>query len=37
MKEGRIVEVGDHQTLLSKPDGYYAALVKTQAGHPTLA
>jgi ABC-type multidrug transport system fused ATPase/permease subunit len=27
MKAGRIVEVGDHQSLVNKPDGYYAALV----------
>jgi ATP-binding cassette subfamily B multidrug efflux pump len=33
MKEGRIVEMGSHQDLMSKPDGYYAALVKAQAGY----
>lgn len=31
LKEGRIVELGNHQTLLNRPDGYYAALVKAQA------
>ena len=34
MKAGRIVEVGDHQSLVNKPDGYYAALVRAQASHP---
>ncbi len=31
LKNGRIVEVGNHQTLVNKPDGYYAALVRAQA------
>lgn len=30
LREGQIVEIGDHQTLLSKPDGYYARLVRAQ-------
>lgn len=34
LKHGRIVEVGNHQTLVNKPGGYYAALVRAQAaGH----
>jgi ATP-binding cassette, subfamily B, multidrug efflux pump len=31
LKEGRIVELGNHQTLVNQPDGYYAALVNAQA------
>ena len=31
LKEGRIMELGNHQTLVNKPDGYYAALVRAQA------
>ena len=31
LKEGRIVELGTHQSLVDKPGGYYAALVKAQA------
>jgi ATP-binding cassette subfamily B protein len=31
LKEGRIVELGNHQTLVNRPDGYYAALVRAQA------
>lgn len=30
LREGQIVEIGDHQTLLSKADGYYARLVRAQ-------
>ncbi|MEZ4636364.1 MAG: hypothetical protein R2856_15610 [Caldilineaceae bacterium] len=32
LKQGRIVELGNHQTLVTRPDGYYAALVRAQAG-----
>jgi ATP-binding cassette, subfamily B, multidrug efflux pump len=32
LKEGRIVELGNHQSLVSQPGGYYAALVQAQAG-----
>jgi ATP-binding cassette subfamily B protein len=31
LKDGQIVELGDHRALVNKPDGYYAALVKAQA------
>ena len=31
LKEGQIVEIGNHASLVSKVDGYYAALVKAQA------
>ena len=31
LKEGKIVELGNHQTLVNQPDGYYAALVRAQA------
>ena len=31
LKEGQIVELGNHQTLVNKPDGYYASLVRAQA------
>ena len=31
LKEGRIVELGTHQSLVDKPGGYYAALVRAQA------
>jgi ATP-binding cassette subfamily B protein len=31
LKEGRIIELGNHQTLVNKPNGYYAALVQAQA------
>jgi len=31
LKEGRIVELGTHQSLVEKPGGYYAALVRAQA------
>ena len=31
LKEGRIMELGNHQSLVNKPDGYYAALVRAQA------
>jgi ATP-binding cassette subfamily B protein len=31
LKEGSIVELGNHQTLVNQPDGYYAALVRAQA------
>ncbi len=31
MKEGRIVEIGNHQSLVGIEGGYYAALVKAQA------
>jgi ATP-binding cassette subfamily B protein len=31
LKEGRIVELGNHQTLVNQPGGYYAALVRAQA------
>ncbi len=27
LKEGQIVEIGDHESLVDKPDGYYARLV----------
>ncbi|MGQ9903395.1 MAG: ABC transporter ATP-binding protein [Anaerolineae bacterium] len=30
LREGQIVEIGDHQTLASKADGYYARLVRAQ-------
>ena len=30
LREGQIVEIGDHQTLLSKADGYYARLAQAQ-------
>jgi ATP-binding cassette subfamily B protein len=34
LKGGQIMELGNHQTLMEKPDGYYAALVQAQAsGH----
>jgi ATP-binding cassette subfamily B protein len=31
LKEGSVVELGNHQTLVSQPGGYYAALVRAQA------
>jgi ATP-binding cassette, subfamily B, multidrug efflux pump len=31
LKEGRILELGNHQTLVSQSGGYYAALVQAQA------
>ncbi len=31
LKQGHIVELGNHQTLVNQPDGYYAALVRAQA------
>lgn len=31
LKQGRIMELGNHQTLVNQPDGYYAALVRAQA------
>jgi ATP-binding cassette subfamily B protein len=35
LKAGQIMELGNHETLVAKPDGYYAALVRAQAsgGH----
>ncbi len=35
LKAGRILELGNHATLVKNPDGYYSALVKAQAsgGH----
>ena len=30
LKDGQITEVGDHQSLVSKADGYYARLVRAQ-------
>ncbi len=31
LKEGQVVEIGNHPSLVKKADGYYAALVKAQA------
>ena len=31
LKAGQVVELGDHRTLVQKPNGYYAALVKAQS------
>lgn len=31
LKNGQIVELGNHRSLVNKPDGYYAALVTAQA------
>ncbi len=31
LKSGEIVELGNHQSLVNQPDGYYASLVKAQA------
>jgi ATP-binding cassette, subfamily B, multidrug efflux pump len=31
LKEGRIIELGNHQTLVNQSGGYYAALVQAQA------
>lgn len=31
LKEGSVVELGNHQTLVSQPGGYYATLVRAQA------
>lgn len=31
LKEGQIVEIGNHATLVNKDGGYYAALVRAQA------
>lgn len=35
LKAGRVMELGNHETLVAKADGYYAALVRAQAsgGH----
>jgi ABC-type multidrug transport system fused ATPase/permease subunit len=32
LKAGRIVELGNHQSLVNQPNGYYASLVQAQAG-----
>jgi ABC-type multidrug transport system fused ATPase/permease subunit len=31
LKEGSVVELGNHQVLVNQPNGYYAALVRAQA------
>ncbi len=31
LKQGRVVELGTHETLMQNPDGYYTALVQAQA------
>jgi ATP-binding cassette subfamily B multidrug efflux pump len=31
LKQGRIMELGNHETLVNRADGYYAALVRAQA------
>ena len=30
LKEGQIVEIGNHESLVDKPDGYYARLCRAQ-------
>jgi len=38
LKEGQVVEIGDHEALVNRPDGYYARLCRAQmmgmGGHP---